>query len=589
MSGPQSRPLPGLAASAAGSLPPWLLIALACVAMLSGLFGHAPWRGDDLLGIALARELLTHWLAPTSPGLSLWPSLAEAVVPRDGPLMPVVMALLALPFEWLSLSLTGQGISPDRFDDLCRLALALCVGAGLWGTWRATDQLARRREAQPLDPLGLGPSASQFGHTLGDCALLVSLACLGAFARWHEAGSAALSFALLAWLIFAVAQSPERPNTSAWQLGGLLAALALTDGPETPLGLVIGLLWVYRALYPFNLVARPVLPRALLVASAILAAYTVLGLWLDPNHTLTWWQAQFSLQPSSPLKSLEVWAWTWWPAWPLLLALLVQSYRLGHLGHGHLLMPMALLVGLVTVHLAGVSQADATRLLPVAPLAILGAFGLLTIPRSLVSLLDWFAVMLFTALAILVWVYWTAFYAEFPAGLAQRAALFAPGLSGSQPNSLAFLLGVLASGSWLALVLWRIRRTQARLWRPVALSAGGVTLLWVLMMTLWLPALDLYRGYGRVAQGLRSTLASAPGCIQTLSDDRVSQSIVVAHQIAPLRASGCEYLLVSEDHRDGSHGADLPPARLVWSDTRLANRLDRERFSLYALTGSRKN
>lgn len=569
------------------------MVALACAAMLSGLFGHAPWRGDDLLGIALARTMLEQWLAPSGEALSLWPQLAGSALGRDGPLMPLLMALLALPFELLSLQLRGHGIPATHFDDLCRSVLALCVGLGLWGTWRATDQLARRREAQPLDPLGLGPTATQFGHTLGDCALLVALACLGAIARWHEAGSAALSFMLLAFLMLVVARSPERPRESGWQLGALLAALALTDGPETALGLLLGLVLVYRRIYPFELVGREMLRSALGVMLAVLAAYSGLGLWLDPLTTSAWWAAQLSLQPGSPVKALEVWAWTWWPAWPLLIGLLVQAYRLGQIWQGHLLMPLALLGGLLLPNLLGLAQADATRLLPIAPLAVLGAFGLLSIPRSLVSMLDWFAVMIFSSLAVLVWMYWTAFYAEFPAGLAERAARFAPGLSGTQPGTLSFLLGALASGSWLALVLWRLRRTHPRLWRPVALSAGGSTLLWVLMMTLWLPALDLYRGYGRIAEGLQKAIAPAPSCVQTLAQDRVSQALVVAHQIAPLRPSGCGYLLVAHDYLEDNPTRHpdllLDPTAAIWSDTRLPNRLDRERFTLYAWAGSRKN
>jgi len=590
MSAPLSRPLPGLAASAAGSLPKWLLVAFALAAVLSGLFGHAPWRGDDLLGIALARELLVLWLDPTSASqMPLWPQLSGSALGREGPLMPLLMALLALPLEFLSVALTGEGISPDRFDDLCRIVLALCVGLGLWGTWRATDQLARRREAQPLDPLGLGPSATQFGRTLGDCALLVALACLGAFARWHEAGSAALSFALLAWLLFVVARSPEAPRTSAIQLGVLLAALGLTDGPETPLGLAIGLALIYARIYPFQLVRKAVLMPALALAIGLVALYSALGLLLDPVGTLDWWSQQLTLSPQSPLRAAQVWAWTWWPAWPLLLGLIVQSFRLGHLHHGHLRMPAALLLGLLVTSFLGLGDADATRLLPIAPLAVLGAFGLLSIPRGLVAVLDWFAVVVFSALAALIWLYWTAFYSEFPASLAQRAALFAPGLSGSQPETLGFLLGVLASGSWLALVLWRIRRTQTRLWRPVALSAGGVTLVWVLMMTLWLPALDLYRGYGRIADGLRASVARGSGCVQTLPQDRVSQAIVLAYQIAPLRASDCPYLLVAHDHAESSPLHLTGLADPIWSDTRLQSRPDRERFSLYALEGSLKN
>ena len=125
----EPRPLPGLAASAAQSIPWTLLLGLCLVYMAFGLFGHGPWRGDDLLGVALARQTLMAWF--DGQGTGLLPNLAGSVVGRDGPLTAWLMAAVVAPFEAISRGLWGTGISARWFDDLCRLAGGLCLMVGL--------------------------------------------------------------------------------------------------------------------------------------------------------------------------------------------------------------------------------------------------------------------------------------------------------------------------------------------------------------------------------------------------------------------------------------------------------------------------
>ncbi|MFZ9180222.1 MAG: hypothetical protein ACO21V_13530, partial [Limnohabitans sp.] len=45
------------------------------------------------------------------------------------------------------------------------------------------------------------------------------------------------------------------------------------------------------------------------------------------------------------------------------------------------------------------------------------------------------------------------------------------------------------------LVHWRAGRHRAALWKSLVLPAGGAALCWLLLMTLWLPALDYARSY----------------------------------------------------------------------------------------------
>lgn len=579
----EPRPLPGLAASAAQSIPWTLLLGLCLVYMAFGLFGHGPWRGDDLLGVALARQTLTAWF--DGQGTGLLPNLAGSVVGRDGPLPAWLMALWVAPFEWLSRAVFGHGIPARWFDDLCRLASGLCLMVGLISLWKATNRLARRREAQPTDPLGIGPSAQSLGRTLGDCSVLIALACLGGITKWHEAGPAAVSFMVTALICWALALAPEHPIRSGRFIGLLVAAITLTDGLEAGLAWSLALLVATQLAQPWRLARIRLLREALVSLALILILFGAITTLRAPTLLSQWWSAQVMWETPEPLQALKTWAWTWWPMWPIIAVLWGQAtrHRLWQLPHIQL---MSALVAVISVMaLLGPGLFDTRQFLPVAPLAILAAFGLLSMPRSLTSLLDWFAVVVFTSLGSLIWLYWSAMSFGFPQNLASRLTVFAPGLKNPMPGPLEVFFGVAISGAWIVLVLWRIRRGSPRLWRPVVLSAGGLVLAWILMMSLWMPALDINRGYNHLLPRLERAALAVGGCIRTAPDDRTSRALVLASQRLTLGALGrdqdCGLLLTQV----GPQSIPTPPgAKLIWTGQRAADRKDRERYLLYRLT-----
>jgi len=580
----EARPLPGLAASAARPIRGWLLLSLITVYALTGLFGHGPWRGDDILGVALARSALDG-LTGAGP-LSLLPDLAGDLHLRHGPLGAWLAALFMLPFEALHMGLMGRSLSPTVLDDLVRLVQAGWLVLGLYALWRGTMRLAHRREARPVDPLGIGPDANAYGRTLGDCAVLLALACLGTATRWHEAGPASLSFFLQASLIWVVALAPERPRRAGRLIGLLLAALLLTDGLETALahGLaVIALAWL---VHPIRLVRRDLLVVALLMFLTVLLAWTAATLAVDgAERTSLWWDAQVWSNTQSLWRAMNHWAWTWWPLWPIALVLVIQAKRHGLLALAHIQILLILLAMQVLVGATGLGLSEPGRLLPVASLAALAAFGLLSIPRSLTSLLDWFAVVVFSALGLLIWLYWSAMVFQFPENLASRLDYFAPGLDRAEPSAAEVLFGTAVSGLWVSLVIWRIRRTGQQLWRPVALSSGGLGLAWILMMTLWIPALEINRGHRPVSDELNAAVSAAwarlgyraldaRACISVPSGDTAARLLVLA----------------TVSSRIGTPSAACPltirttPAALddtvLWSGSRATDRDSRERYVL---------
>jgi hypothetical protein len=120
----------------------------------------------------------------------------------------------------------------------------------------------------------------------------------------------------------------------------------------------------------------------------------------------------------------------------------------------------------------------------------------------------------------------------------------------------------------------------------VVLSAGGLILAWILMMTLWMPALDINRGYNHLTPRLERAVSAEPAsCIRTAPDDRTSRALVLASQRLSLGETGqdqdCKLLMVQV----GPEPAQAPAGgQLIWTGQRAADRKDRERYLLYRLT-----
>jgi hypothetical protein len=105
------------------------------------------------------------------------------------------------------------------------------------------------------------------------------------------------------------------------------------------------------------------------------------------------------------------------------------------------------------------------------------------------------------------------------------------------------------------------------------------------MMSLWMPALDINRGYGRVSPRLERAVAlQGSGCLQAPDQDRLARAIA-------LITHGVELGLLGQDQhcpmlflQVGPSGFKPPnQAELVWSGQPAPDRKDRERFALYRL------
>jgi 4-amino-4-deoxy-L-arabinose transferase-like glycosyltransferase len=167
--------------------------------------------------------------------------------------------------------------------------------------------------------------------------------------------------------------------------------------------------------------------------------------------------------------------------------------------------------------------------------------------RGAINAIDWFSVMVLTLLGGLVWLFWIAKLTGWPAQFARNVLKLVPGFK-PEFGIVAFLVAAAATVGWIFLVRWRLSRQPSVLWRAVVLSSGGLILLWVLLMTLFLPDLNYGKSYASVAQQIAARLPADADCIDTNVGpaQRASFAYFGHLPFAPVDGGTCSFLLLQD-------------------------------------------
>lgn len=558
----------------AGKLPRWGLWLLCLLYVVPGLPGRDPWRYDDAAGFGVAWSMATG-----HAGGWLMPAIAGEPVPDEGPL-PFWLAALAIRLlPWLPAHTAAQA------------AAALSLFVLFAALWWATYRLARRPGVQPADPFDAKASAVDFGRAIADCAVLILMATVGLVARLHETSAEAHQLTWVAIFLYGAARALDRPLAGGAIAGAAIAASVCTRGLLPASALLATALALPLLGNGWRLVAGRWLTTTLAVGLPGALAWPLTLALADTaparEHLAAWlaWNGgQFTgLDATGLLDDLRTAPWYWWPAWPI-AAWAVLRWR-GRLDEPALALP---LVSALTLGAAAALSADSPAgqlLLPSAGLAMLAAIGLPTLRRSVTALIDWFAVMTYTLIGIIVWAYWLAWLAGSPPRMAAAAAALSPGYT-PQWEAGKLAVGLLATIAWLALVRWRLARHRPALWRPLALSCGGLVLAWLLLMTLWLPAIDHRNTYRAVSEQVAARLPALYDCVQTQGVDRAQRASL--HYFGSLRLAGqpdqtCGWLLVTDQGEAARAPArELQGWALNWEGARPRDR--DQRLRLYRRT-----
>lgn len=450
------------------------LFLLVCAAwLLPGLVGHDPWKVDEAVVFGLVAEILRggDWLQFAIAGEPYF---------EKAPLFVWTCALFAKAFGGII-----------ALHDAARLA------AGFY--------MAGTMALLALTCLELmGERAVRLG-------VLLFIGSLGLLIRAHEMTTDLAALAGIAAALWGLALALRKPLAGGALIGVGAGVAFLSDG-----FLPIIMLATLLALLPFAGSSWRTRAYTATVGVALALALPLIALWplalhLTAPQTLPVWLAYAVPARWEDVGSifyfLRTLPWYAWPAWPL-AAWTVWRMRRTLMQRRELQLPLtAFIAFFVTVSLFGEAR-DVNAMPLLLPLAILGVAEIESLPRGAASALDWFGVTTFFLVAALVWIGWVAAMTGKPtfayAWLQKEVPAFTYRFS-----FISFALGSLLTLIWIAVVARSLRSTR----RAIVNWAAGITMVWMLVMTLGVPLVDQARSYRAVAASIAAAVPKDTPCL----------------------------------------------------------------------------
>jgi 4-amino-4-deoxy-L-arabinose transferase-like glycosyltransferase len=500
-----------LTAPTARKLPRQALLWVGLAYVLFGLFFRDAWKTDDAAGLA---TILT---AFNEGGKALLvPYIGNYPFVEQGPLL----MWIAYIFEWIFSPLFGLWMSPlDAQITAARLPNLLYFYIVLYGVWYGCYLLARRPECQPLPlPFGGEPDPRDYGRMLADCAFLFLVACFGIIMRTHETTYIPLLMACHALGFYGFVRIFELPRQALFFLVAGISGSFLAAGLVGVFPLLFATLCLLFYRY-YNSAQKRIIFIALVVSIAIALCWLLtvsssqadwLSAWLSHNQTA------FSGFGRSFLNALRDLAWFLLPLWPFALYAIWQWRR--WFMAPHIFIPTIVIIGNLALLLVLRSSFEPEYSPLAVPTAVLAAMSIPTLRRNLINALDWYSIMVNTLSMIVIWLGWTALYLGWPSKIHDNIARLVPGFE-IEIRWWAVLFGLAISALWILAINWRLRLKPEALWRGIVLFAIGLTVSWILIVTLWMPAVNYNRSYNTVSYELAEAIKEhvpADECIRSI-------------------------------------------------------------------------
>ena len=567
-----------LTAAATNSIPRIIIFALTLVYGFAGLFFRDPWKNEDAIGFGgmwtLFRGNSLDWIVPHLAGRDL--SL--------GAPLPYWMGAILI-------DLFGSWIGAAN---AARLYSAICFFAAALAIWYATYLLGRRNEVQPMAlAVGGQPNRKNYGMTLADGALLIFLACVGLAQRAHETTPMMAQLMGISIVLYGTVRGLDKP----WQ-GGLWTGLGIIIVALSS-NLTLSLIVVTSTIIAVIASNAKLRFRWTLTSTALgLMGFAIWPiLWQLGHITPEWrhiaeqgWRNMPEMRSAPSLESLSFlsvnfWAYAW-PVWPLAFISLAHWGRAKAAGAWrapHLAIPLSLFIGCFIYVLFREEANEHDLMILIPSLSIIAAFSLPILKRSLISFIDWFAMFSFTLIALAIWIIWLAKVTGYPEATAANIARLLPGFQG-QFNWLAFIVAIVITGVWVSVVRWRTSRAPKEIWRCLIISASGTTLMWVLLMTLWLPTINYAKTYRQVSARLSQVVTKESGCIDTTNIGPAQLASFSYFTKLTLRDdSSCHWMLTHNQSEARAYASlNNKKLTLLWEDRRASDR--DERLRLYQVS-----
>jgi 4-amino-4-deoxy-L-arabinose transferase-like glycosyltransferase len=525
-------------------------VLLCAIWVFTGLIGHDPWKPDEAYSFGLVLHILQtgDWVVPTLAG--------EPFMEKPPVFFITAAALASLFGGWFEL------------HDAARLATGFFLGLVL---------------------VFLSLSARElYGREHGWVAPLALIGCVGILIGAHQLITDTALLAGFSIGLYGLCLAVRRPALAGIALGtgaglGFMAKGLLAPGV---LGLCAVLLPVMFATW-----RRRSYLLTLFVAGLAILPWLVVWPWLlysrAPELFNEWFwvnnlgrflgQNNFGPE-AAPGEYFVMMLWYAWPALPLAAWVLWQRGREA-LNDASMQLPvLVFLVSFVTLSIS----ADARELyaMPLLlPLSLLAAASIDTLKRSAANFLDWFGIMTFGLLGLMLWVGYVALITGWPEPLAQRLTDFHPGFD-ARFSPIVLATAAAASLIWVALV-WRVGRSNRR---AIINWAAGITLFWVLTNVFFLAYIDHGKTYRGMIAEMQAKMPAQYNCMasQTLGDSQRAMlhyfaDVTTQRVERAARAQECELYLWQGWAWDKEPLAE--PWVKLWEGTRPGDR--KELYRLY--------
>lgn len=470
----------------------WLLALLCFVWLATGLTGHDPWKPDEVYSFGIIYHIVQSgdWLVPTLAG--------EPFLDKP-PLFYITAAYFAKLFSpWLPM------------HDGARLASGFYVGLSLIFTGLAGREL--------------------FGKDQGWAAAIILVGCLGMLINAHLMSTDLGLLAGFAMMLYGYALSARKIWLSGLILGTGLGIGFMSKGFIAP----VLFLSISTILFSFSAWRTRqyfyTLLLALLFAAPWLSVWPYLLYqrslilfmeWAWQNNIGTWLDYAKEADASSFIYYFKMLPWFAWPALPI-AAWAVWDARKKILQQRETQLLLAsFIVMLVSLSLLPYSE-EIFALPMLLPITLLATMALPRLRRGAANALDRFGIITFGILAILLWWGWEGLIVgnntQISRWLRAYQTEYLPAF-----NWFTFSIAIAVTIIWIVFV-WRTGRSIRR---SVINWAAGVTLLWVLLMTLWLPWLDFNKSYRTMVSSLATVLPEKHGCIASRYLDAGQKAMLV--------------------------------------------------------------
>jgi hypothetical protein len=267
------------------------------------------------------------------------------------------------------------------------------------------------------------------------------------------------------------------------------------------------------------------------------------------------------------LGYLAILPWYAWPSLPLALWV-IWGTRVSRFARPEVQLPVIVFAScLVVLSIPGdTRELNAMPLL--IPLGLLAAPAVDNLRRSASNAMYWFGVMGFTFFAAVAWFYWCALELGLPERLSNHLHRLQPAYD-SHVRWAALVVGLAYSAGWIAL-LAKLKRSPER---PVIVWAAGMTLIWGLLMSLFVSYADASKSYRSMIAALVKALPPSYDCISSrgLGDSQRALlhyhgGILTYREEIPARQRSCELLLVQGKRAEPP---EIPAGwHQVWEGTR---------------------